>query len=247
VNEDGFASPPDLGTPGGEARFAALFRYAQVGRCVNAVTRDINNQLGAAMAYAELAGLDKSLCPETRRMLGEIVEAMSRCANLVAHLTEIARPERDRAGTLDPGEMLQRVLALRNYDLRQRQITVESRIAPDLPTLLADAPRVQMALLHLLLNAAEALETCEAPRMLRAEVAPDPAGGVVFSVWNSGPPPPAAVLAALGRPFATTRGGLHFGYGLAAVRAVAALHGGALAYDGGRGFLLRLVRRAEGV
>ncbi|MDP1662455.1 MAG: cytochrome c3 family protein [Phycisphaerales bacterium] len=44
---------------------------------MNGVTHDINNLLGAAMAYAELAALDPNLSPETTRMMGQIVDGAS--------------------------------------------------------------------------------------------------------------------------------------------------------------------------
>lgn len=246
MDDHGFATtPPDLSDAAVQARFAELFRYAQVGRCVNAVAHDINNQLGAAMAYAELVGLDQFVSPEARRMLGEIVESVSRCADLVAHLTDIARPARVRANSVDPGDTLQRVLGMRQYEHRQRQIRVETEIAADVPTLLADAPQVQMALIHLIFNAEEALHDAEAPRLLRVSLQPTPEGaGVIYTVWNNAPPVPEAWRAQLGLPFAFARGGLHLGYGLAAARQVAELHGGSLAYDPEAGFALRLVRLA---
>ena len=43
-----------------KARLVQLHRYAQVGKCVNGVTHDINNLLGAAMAYAESIGARRS-------------------------------------------------------------------------------------------------------------------------------------------------------------------------------------------
>lgn len=245
MDDEGFSTtPPDLAQPPGEARFAALFHHAAVGRCVNAVTHDINNQLGAAMAYAELAALDAALAPETRRMLGEIVSATARCAALVTHLTDIARPVRPRADSADPGDLLRRAIGLRQYDLRRHGIAVELDAAPESPMLLVDAPQVQMALLHLLFNAEEALAAFDGPRVLRATARPLPGGGAALGLWNSAPPVPEAWRARIAEPFATSRGGAHFGYGLTAARAVAARHGGGLDYDPATGFTLRLVRVA---
>ena len=57
-------------------KLARLYRYAQVGHCVSSVTHDVNNFLGAVLAYAELVGLEKNQTPEALRMLGEVMSAV---------------------------------------------------------------------------------------------------------------------------------------------------------------------------
>lgn len=235
--------PPDLRSPEGEAGFAQLFRYAQVGRCTNAVTHDINNLLGAAMAYAELIGLDKGIGPEARRMLGEIIESVGKGSALIGHLTAVARPERATITTVRPDDLVQRALFLRQYDLRQAKIDVAVDSAPELPSLLVDLPKAQMALIHLLFNAQEALEaTAPEQRRLRIRIRPADGEAVQFLVWNSAPPIPEADRDSMFAPFHTTKAGLHFGYGLAAVRQIAELHGGSVVYDPALGFVLTLLR-----
>lgn len=239
--------PPDLTSPEREAGFAQLFRYAQVGRCTNAVTHDINNLLGAAMAYAELIGLDKDLPPGARRMLGEIIEAVSKGSALIGHLTAVARSDRDTVTTVRPEELVQRAVYLRHYDLRQAKIEVNVDIAPGLPSLLVDLPKAQMALVHLLFNAQEALAQREEPRRILVEARAAEGEGAQFRIWNSAPPVPEAERGALFTPFHSTKDGFHFGYGLAAVRGIALHHGGTVTYDAAQGFLLTLHRAPRAV
>ena len=65
------SGPIDLNSDDARERLTRLFRHAQVGRSVSSVTHDLNNYLGAIMAYAELAGMDKGISADTARMLGE--------------------------------------------------------------------------------------------------------------------------------------------------------------------------------
>jgi signal transduction histidine kinase len=235
--------PPDLTSPEGEAGFAQLFRYAQVGRCTNAVTHDINNLLGAAMAYAELIGLDKELPPGARRMLGEIIEAVSKGSALIGHLTAVARPDRPTVTTVRPDDLVQRAVYLRQYDFRQAKIDIEVDVAPGLPSLLVDLPKAQMALVYLLFNAQEALDGITGVRQVRVTATPcDDAEGVQFRVWNSAPPVPEPERGRLFAPFNTTKAGFHFGYGLAAVKAIAEYHAGAVTYDPAHGFSFTIHR-----
>ena len=66
----------DLNSEASRARLMQLHRHAQVGGCVSGIAHDINNLLGAAMAYAELAALDEGVSPDTSRMLEQIVDKL---------------------------------------------------------------------------------------------------------------------------------------------------------------------------
>jgi C4-dicarboxylate-specific signal transduction histidine kinase len=61
-----------------------------------------------------------------------------------------------------------------------------------------------------------------------------------LEVWNSGAPVDPADYEAMYAPFMTSKGGHHLGFGLTAVRALAAYHGGTVDYHPDRGFVLAL-------
>ena len=86
--EDNTIDQIDLNTDAGREKLTLLFRYAQIGRCVNSVTHDVNNYLGAIMAYAELIGLDAQLPDDSQRMIGEIVSAVRKSSDLINNLTD---------------------------------------------------------------------------------------------------------------------------------------------------------------
>jgi len=217
-------------------RFGQLFRHAQVGRCVNGVTHDINNILGAIMAYAELAGMEND--PEERgRLLEEVVNGVIRCTELIGTLTSIARDDRPTAAILEPSRLLMDLVKLRDYAARVEHIQVETHAEERLPTIVVDRPKALLALIHLVMNAQEALAGASDPKTIRLTVKRHEAG-VVFEVWNSGPPLDEAGLEVAFEPFHGTKDGHHLGYGLSAARQVAVLHEGSLSYDPGRGFIL---------
>jgi len=127
-------------------RFVQLHRYAQVGRCVNGVTHDINNYLGAVIAYSELVLADPGLSDESRQMLKKMLEAGTTCAHLIAALTNIARPDQLCATIVDMSKVVQDVLLMRNYSIRNARISLDAFIADDLPPLAGDAPKLQQAM-----------------------------------------------------------------------------------------------------
>lgn len=225
----------------GKACLVQLHRYAQVGKCVNGVTHDINNLLGAAMAYAELASFDERLSPDTTRMLGQIVDGITRCSQLISSLTSIARRDRADINLVAPERLMDDVLTLRDYELKMKQITVEKVYDPGLSTMLLDLPKAKAALIYLLVNAQDAVSD-KPDRRVRITVT-GTADSVEYQIWDSGGglAPEHAESAFL--PLTTFwPEGEHVGLGLYAARKVAELHEGSLTFSPEKGFCLLLKR-----
>src|SRR5262245_43473890 len=71
------------------------FHLAQIGKCVDGAAHDLNNFLGAVLAYNELILMEEGIDPNTRRMLEECSVATRKASHLVATLTILARPLSD--------------------------------------------------------------------------------------------------------------------------------------------------------
>lgn len=221
-------------------RLDQFFRFAQVGRCVNGVTHDINNHLGAILAYAELASMDEAVSAETQRMLKEITSGVDKCSELISRLTDIARDEKPTSAMVDPGTLVQRALLIRGYALRTAQVKVESNVQENLPPIVADVPKLVMALIHLLVNAQEAVAGAQ-HKLLRIRVSAVE-NHIRFLVWNSGPAIAEELREAVFTPYVTDKEGIHLGLGLASARRYAEIHGGTLVYLPDQGFELRIPR-----
>lgn len=233
---------PDFSTQEGCLRLARLYRYAQVGGCVSSVTHDVNNLLGAILAYTELIGLEGGLSSEANRMLGEIMEAVRRASVLVNNLTDIARRERPDTRIVQPAQLFERVLSLRRYDLKVARVDVSADFDESLPSIAVDLPKIEQALIYVLTNAIEGLEQ-EADKRIRLGV-DAPNGRVEFSIWNAGPAIETDEQVRIFEPFYTTKGGDHLGLGLWIARNAAQANGGDIFYEPARGFVLSLPRKS---
>lgn len=228
MNKDGAGAPLEA--------LLGAYRFGEVGRCVNSVTHDVNNALGAILAYAELAGMEAGQTAETHRMLGEIIAQTRRSSELLSNLTDIARPRRRDVRDVAPGDLMRRALALRKHDFSTARVKVEESLPDDLPVVRVDLPAVQRAIIFLIVNAVEAVQD-EEQRLVRCGAV---ASGehVVFHFWNSGPVISEADTARIYEPFFTTKGPERLGLGLYAAREAARMHGGDLTYDPATGFQL---------
>ena len=223
-------------------RAQSLFRYGQVGMCVNSVTHDINNYLGAVLAYADLVALEgDTLSPDAQRMLSQISEAVQKSSAMLQTLTTIARKPRPDSSLIDPAALVARVLDLRRYDFRSARIDLELKTAERICSLVVDIPALQMALLYLLTNGLEAAQDSPSPRLV-VTVCPSesPGTGIDIQFKDSGPAIPDAIKEKMFDPFFTTKDTLHTGLGLTLARETARAHGGDLVYDEIKGLVLHL-------
>ena len=219
-------------------KLAKLYRYAQIGRCVSSVTHDVNNYLGAIMAYAELVGMDPVLGAESNRMLAEIIGAVRKSSTLINNLTDVARRERADIRIVDPANLMERVLDLRRYDLKVAHVTVACEYEPLLHNFTVDLPKLQQAMMYIISNSVEALEN-QKVRRFEASVRMEGAA-VAFVFHDSAPVIPEGERERIFEPYFTTKGGDHMGLGLTIARATAEEHDGELVYDPARGFVLRI-------
>lgn len=225
--------------PVAEPAIHALFRDAQVGRCVNSVTHDVNNYLGAIMAYAELVQLENELDEESTRMMDDIVGAVRKSADLLEVLTVIARPSQRNVNSIDPIALVKKTISLKEFDLRREQVHFELEHPADLGMIMGDEPNLIRALLYLMLNALQHVD----PNDKRIRVGVNgTADGVEIDVWNSGAGVVESDAAHMFDPYFTRCDGAHAGLGLTHARAIARDHGGDVDYDAARGFVMRLPR-----
>jgi two-component system C4-dicarboxylate transport sensor histidine kinase DctB len=219
-------------------RYTRLYRYAQIGRCVSSVTHDVNNYLGAIMAYAELVGMDGSLNVESKRMLSEIIGAVRKSSSLVNNLTDVARKERADIRIIDPVNLMERVLDLRRYDMKVGHVTLVTDYAPGLGNFTVDLPTLQQAIMYIVSNAIEALDL---EKVKRVEIRIKPDGdSICFSFRDSAPPIPPSCREKMFEPYFTTKGIDHTGLGLTIARATVEDHDGSLVYTPEEGFLIRI-------
>ncbi|MCK5642984.1 MAG: HAMP domain-containing histidine kinase [Gammaproteobacteria bacterium] len=227
-----------------QARAAQVFGYAQVGQCVGGIVHDINNYLGAVMAYAELVEFDEALSEESRRMLREIGNGVSKSSELLNTLTVTSRIDSTAASMLDLSDLTRRVLNLRLYALKTKQIEVEIVPVEALPSVVANVSQIQMALLLLLMNAQEAVEAAgdgAEERKIRISIFATE-NAVALEIWNSAGAIPETLRAEMFQPHFTSRDGHHLGLGLAQARRIAEQHNSTLTYAPDTGFVFSLSR-----
>jgi signal transduction histidine kinase len=205
-----------------ERELAHRERLAALGRVVAGVAHEVRNPLSAIKLRVELALDADDLGPRHTRELAVASEEIGRLDRLVADLLLVAGKSAGARSPVDLGELAARRAMLLEPWAAERGVQL---VAGGSAPAEVDVDAVGRLVDNLLRNAVEA-----SPVGARVEVCASSEGGSsLLSVLDEGDGVPDHHREELFEPFFTTKA-RGTGLGLPISRAVAAAHGGALAY-----------------
>mgnify|MGYP001251256714 CR=1 FL=1 len=230
-----------------QAQLVHSERLASIGEMSAAVAHGLRNPLASLRASAQLV-LRHPGTPTAGEQLGAIILEVDRLDRRISHLLAFSRPTPYRPLAERLTAIVQSVLPTFAERLRQQHVALETRIPDDLPEVLADAMKLEQALVELLSNALDAL-----PGGGRIEITGNPAAGpggqagVGLEIRDTGRGIPVETLPSVGQPFFTTRNE-GTGLGLATAIRFVEQHGGQLtvASQVGKGTVIRIWLPAAG-
>ncbi len=205
-------------------------KMASVGQLVSGVAHELNNPLTGILGFAQLL-LARDLDPESRRYVETIAGEAERASKIVQNLLSFARRRRPEKALVNLNALVERVLELREYELRVHDIEVQRDYAPELPPCFADAHQIQQVLLNVLINAEQAVKGVRGPRRIAVRTA-SAAGWVRVTVQDSGPGIAPEHLRRVFDPFFTTKPvGEGTGLGLTISYGIVEEHHGRISVD----------------
>ena len=198
-------------------------KMSALGQMISGVAHELNNPLTAILGYTQLLE-DEPLEARHRQYLDKIFKQANRTHRIVQNLLSFARQRKPYKQLLDLRRVLEDTLALRDYDLKANNITIEQEIAPALPQVFGDAHQLEQVFLNIVNNAIDSmLEVSRGGRLrLRAFVEGEQ---VTVEFHDSGPGirDPKRIF----DPFYTTKPvGKGTGLGLSICYGIIKAHGG---------------------
>jgi PAS domain S-box-containing protein len=226
---------------------AHIGRVTSLSALTGSLAHEINQPLAAIMANAQAAlrmlATGRADEAELRETLADIVEDDRRAGKVLRRLRALLTKETPQSSFLDLKTILEEILGLVHSDTVMRRISLDVRLASDLPVVRGDRVQLQQVALNLLFNAFEAVESLEEDRRRVVLEAVRQGGQVVLSVVDQGPGVAPDNLVRVFEPFVTTKPD-GMGLGLPICQTIAAAHGGVLVAapnaDRGMTFSLRL-------
>jgi PAS domain S-box-containing protein len=126
-------------------------KLSALGSLLAGVAHELNNPLSVVVGRAIMLEED-ALDPETAAAVAKIRQAAERCTRIVKTFLAMARQQPPERVPVHLNELINAALDLVRYGLRTAGITVRLDLAPDLPTLLADAAQLQQVFSNLFVN-----------------------------------------------------------------------------------------------
>jgi two-component system, NtrC family, sensor kinase len=186
------------------------------------VAHELNNPLASVVGYAELL-TDEIPSGPSRNKLDKIIRESQRMRRIIENLLRFARQNNLAKKSTNVAVLLQEVLSLREYHLRNQRINLDVQIEPALPAVALDEDQFKQILLNLLNNSIDALEHLRQRTISVTAKRRDDRVVVLFDDNGPGFSDPDRVF----DPFYTTKPvGKGTGLGLSICYGIAKEHGG---------------------
>ncbi len=241
-----------------ESQLAQAQKMEAVGTLAGGIAHDFNNILAAVLGFAEIAQELAQEGQDNSDELAQIVAAAQRASHLVRQILTFSRKVKADRRPLSLNGILTETVAMLRRTL-PKMIHIQTRLAPDLAEIDADATQMEQVLMNLAANARDAmpeggrllletanLEIGAEQRQQWPEV--EPGFYARLTVSDSGHGMAPDVQGHIFDPFFTTKGpGLGTGLGLSTVYGIVKGHGGHIfchsSPGGGTSFLVLLPAR----
>lgn len=211
-------------------------KMAAIGTLAGGVAHEINNPLGAILAFAQLALREIREGQPCHEYLTEIEEATLRCKKIVRDLLDFSRQNFDeRMQELELNEAVEKALTLIQVNARDCQVTVVRRFAEDLPRMQGHIHKLQQIVMNLVTNAMHAMKDGGGVCTLATSCSPD-RRSVMLDVEDTGGGIAEDDLVKIFDPYFTTKEqGEGTGLGLSICYKIVREHQGTIEVDSGRG------------
>jgi signal transduction histidine kinase len=205
-------------------------KLASIGRLAGGVAHEINNPLMVILGRAELALMDVPEDHASAADLEIIISETKRIANIVKNLLRFSRQDQQESLLpVDVNETVDRAVELTRYQLTVDNILVETRYAPDLPTVMGNAGQLQQVFTNIIINAYQAISQ-QGGRLLIETCRTGDYVDIRFTDTGCGIP--VENLKRIFEPFYTTKAEHEgTGLGLSVSYGIIADHGGSITVD----------------
>jgi PAS domain S-box-containing protein len=201
-------------------------KMSAVGQLISGVAHELNNPLTAILGYSQLLTTSGEIGAQGLEYTDKLYKQAQRTHRIVQNLLSFARQHKPERVPVQLNQILEDTLALRDYDLRMKNIRVHRELAAGLPLTAADPHQLQQVFLNLVNNAVDAvLENAQQGELwVRSAVRGDRLA-VEFADNGPGVREPSRVF----DPFYTTKPvGKGTGLGLSICYGIITEHGGTI-------------------
>ncbi len=205
-------------------------RVATIGELSASLAHEITQPLTAiatnAHAARRLLASSRAEADELDEALVDIAGDAERAGSIVRRLRALVRKQPGERELVDVNATVTEVTTILRRDIARADVSLQLRLAENLPRVIGDAVQLQQVVLNLLVNACQAMAgVVDGPRVLRIETAEPKPGSIEITVADTGAGVAGPELERMFEPFVSSKAeGL--GMGLSINRSIVEAHGG---------------------
>jgi len=209
-------------------------RLASLGQLAASVAHEINNPVAGVLNLSMLlerlmangaypSGREAEFC----KYLGLISSETARVGRIVSDLLAFSRGSKPRRAAADLNKLVRTTLNLTGHKLKLVNAETVLQLQDDLPPVECDASQIQQVILNLVMNGAQAMQSCDGGKLtIRTRLLPD-GENVELCVQDTGEGIAPENLPKIFDPFFTTKAeGKGVGLGLAVLYGIVKAHDG---------------------
>lgn len=204
-------------------QLARSTKIAVLGELAAGIAHEINNILSPALGYVSLLLLEQDNFPKKSLDRLELIEqSLTKATSMLQQLLNLSRKKPEKRELTDIGTILEKSLALLQFKLIKKWITVEKNLRSDLPKLWVDCVQIEQVFTNLILNAIDTMENGGTLHIAthhhpKKSAKKHPYVEIIFEDTGCGIPP--EILEKVFEPFYTTKDsgtglGLFISYGI---------------------------------
>ncbi|MGH7347910.1 MAG: sensor histidine kinase, partial [Candidatus Rokuibacteriota bacterium] len=205
-------------------------RVATIGELSASLAHEITQPLTAiatnAHAARRLLARSKTGGDELHEALVDIAGDAERAGSIVRRVRALVRKQPGVRQPVDVNRTVTEVTTILRQDIARADVSLQLRLAENLPRVVGDAVQLQQVVLNLLVNACQAMAgVVDGPRVLRIETGQPKLGSIEITVSDTGAGVAGPELERMFEPFVSSKAeGL--GMGLSINRSIVEAHGG---------------------
>jgi signal transduction histidine kinase len=212
------------------SQLAHVARVTTLGELVASIAHEVNQPLAAAVingnACLEWLAVQPPNIDEARKAITRLVKDTHRASDVIAQIRALTKGSNPEKRPLDINEIIHATVTLIDGEIQQNQVSLQTQVSNEVPTIHGDRIQLQQVILNLTLNAIEAMNLVPAgPRSVTISSAKSDSNGVLISVQDSGVGFAKENCDRLFDAFYTTKPG-GMGMGLAISRSIVESHCG---------------------
>ncbi len=216
---------------------AHVDRLNMLGEMAAGIAHEINQPLTAISLFSQagkrlLHGGDVDRLPD---IFDKLSQHALRAGDIIERMQSMARHSESARESADCNVLIEQVAKLAETEARLRDISIEVKAGPELPSVVVDTVQIQQVVLNLLRNGMEAMQSidCRYGNVITVETKLRDDCEIEVVVVDSGCGVTEAVAEKIFTPFSTTKD-TGMGMGLSLSRNIIIAHGGQLAFHNNR-------------